>query len=791
MQKLGRCKRASAVLLALLLTLSFLVPAFADFENDYVLTGNGATDIIGVAYTQVDYYEPADGTTKYGEYMGHPDMEWCGAFIAWCAHEAQIDPEVIPKEGSSNALKAYYDARGQYRSAEDGLPLPGDIAFFSYTYSVYNISHVGLVTSVDNGVIRLVEGNYGIASPHVAATSYEIGDPRLVGFASPDYGAAFDGYRLGDYQTGYALRLRSEPDDANDATILTLMPKGTRITVTEVRGAWGYTSFEGFEGWCHLGYCTFIPADYHGTRTLVADISKWNPASRFDWDALKNDGVDGVIIRIGGRGYAGDRDMYEDDAFMAHYTAAKEAGLHVGVYFFSYALNGAEAAEEARFTVELLRENGCVLDMPVFIDIEDYSDGGHLDYKHFNAGREACTEVVNVFCDEVKKAGFYPGLYCNKYFAETLLDDSAFQNRAVWIAQYGVAQCGWAGRYDLWQYTPYGDVSGYDGYIDLSYCYTDFPTLIGGTSAAPKDYGEHVISKDWTVLTQATCRLDGVRVKTCVDCGKELLRETVNSVPHTASREMVRLLSTDLEVGAILPQDYISRHLKEKAEDYLLACEQSGGTVLTYCTACRKILSVEKYFPEAHPGQEHETETYTVAASCVADGRTYEVCSLCAETVRGEVLQAKRHTFSNTEIKKAACSEPGEYVNTCTYCGETLRVEYAPPGDHRFGAASVTRLPTFTVEGEKTRECTICGALSAEPIPVWEPGDVDDDGEATAADARLALRASVELEALDEKAAFCADVDGSASVDAADARLILRLCVGLETRESILAAYGN
>lgn len=69
-------------------------------------------------------------------------------------------------------------------------------------------------------------------------------------------------------------------------------------------------------------------------------------------------------------------------------------------------------------------------------------------------------------------------------------------------------------------------------------------------------------------------------------------------------------------------------------------------------------------------------------------------------------------------------------------------------------------------------------------------GDVDGNGAVTAADARLALRASVSLEKLTEEQIKVADTDGNPGVTAADARLILRASVGLEnlhTHEYIAA----
>lgn len=72
------------------------------------------------------------------------------------------------------------------------------------------------------------------------------------------------------------------------------------------------------------------------------------------------------------------------------------------------------------------------------------------------------------------------------------------------------------------------------------------------------------------------------------------------------------------------------------------------------------------------------------------------------------------------------------------------------------------------------------GGQPTQPGGAWI-GDVDGDGSITAADARLALRASVGLETLTEAQKAAADVDHDGSVTAADARLILRASVGLET----------
>ena len=53
-----------------------------------------------------------------------------------------------------------------------------------------------------------------------------------------------------------------------------------------------------------------------------------------------------VIVRIGYRGY-GSGALALDPMFEEHFTNARNAGLKVGVYFFTQAVNEAEAQEEA------------------------------------------------------------------------------------------------------------------------------------------------------------------------------------------------------------------------------------------------------------------------------------------------------------------------------------------------------------------------------------------------------------------------------------------------------------
>ena len=157
-------KKVWSILLVISLIFSMLICAFAvdDFPNTYVNTGNQADDIIGVANTQMGYSCPA-GHSKYGDwYLGIDGeyMEWCGAFIAWCAVHADISEDIIPRTAS---VAEYYNRLPKiYASAANGgtyNPQKGDIIFFDW-YADDTLDHVGLVSGFDGENVYVIDGNY-------------------------------------------------------------------------------------------------------------------------------------------------------------------------------------------------------------------------------------------------------------------------------------------------------------------------------------------------------------------------------------------------------------------------------------------------------------------------------------------------------------------------------------------------------------------------------------------------------------------------------------------------------
>ncbi len=255
--------------------------------------------------------------------------------------------------------------------------------------------------------------------------------------------------------------------------IIGSVPEGTLVEVLEVsEDNWGKVSFGGVTGWMSLNWSVKFEPE---VDWLVIDISYSQAPSDLDWKQLKSEGVQGVIIRIGGRGSANGRKIYSDVNFLEHYKAAKAAGLYIGVYFFSYALTKAEAIEEANYTIDILKTNNCKLDLPVYIDMEDFGS----DKSHLNAGKAVCSMVLDEFCKTVENAGYFAGIYCSSSFAETHVEPSVFKNRSTWIAEWDTDVCCYNGNVDMWQYTENGKLKGasYKD-IDMNRLYVDYPSLI-------------------------------------------------------------------------------------------------------------------------------------------------------------------------------------------------------------------------------------------------------------------------------------------------------------------------
>ena len=193
--------------------------------------------------------------------------------------------------------------------------------------------------------------------------------------------------------------------------------------------------------------------------TIGIDVSKYQTG--INWTNVKNAGINFVMIRCGYRGY-GSGVLVEDPMYASHISGAKAAGLRVGVYFFSQAVNEAEAVEEASMAVSLARKYG--INMPIAIDSE-YAAGGSGRADRLSTSER--TAITKAFCNTVQSAGYTPMVYASKSWFSDHLNVSQLSGYRIWVAHYS-EKCGYTGTYHIWQNTDKGKVDGVPGYVDMN-----------------------------------------------------------------------------------------------------------------------------------------------------------------------------------------------------------------------------------------------------------------------------------------------------------------------------------
>lgn len=180
-----------------------------------------------------------------------------------------------------------------------------------------------------------------------------------------------------------------------------------------------------------------------------------------DFNAVKSDGVDFVIIRAGyGIGHV-------DKKFYTNYTNAKAAGLDVGAYWYSYATDDDFCRQEAQSFIDTVK--GCKFEFPLYFDIEEQ--------KQIVQGQEFCSSLIQTFCDYLEKNGYFSGFYSYLGMINSVVNDYIKSRYTCWVAQWS-NNCSYVGDYGLWQYSATGNIDGIQTDVDCNYCYVNYPELI-------------------------------------------------------------------------------------------------------------------------------------------------------------------------------------------------------------------------------------------------------------------------------------------------------------------------
>ena len=227
-------------------------------------------------------------------------------------------------------------------------------------------------------------------------------------------------------------------------------------------------------------------------KAYGVDVSAWQ--KEIDWKKVKADGVEFAFIRVGYRG-ATEGGLFTDAYAIANIKGALAAGIEVGVYFFSTALNEEEAVEEAKYTLDIIK--GYNITYPIVYDSEGYFMEGYRDYKLDKTQR---TNNALAFLDYVQSRGYTGMMYSSSSHME---NDSQWEisridpKYPVWVAQYFLRpvtvieiedgeevektvyegypsfeslegkQTSYSGDYKIWQCSSNGQINGINGKADL------------------------------------------------------------------------------------------------------------------------------------------------------------------------------------------------------------------------------------------------------------------------------------------------------------------------------------
>lgn len=170
------------------------------------------TWLLEVATGEIGYTEGERGYTKYGEWAGDPNTQWCAEFLCWSVdqvdqlHGTSLLKNVYPLYSGQNTGRDWFIRQGRYVTrtgylngwgyqwypGQEGylrngsyIPQPGDWVFFTWTDDE-DTDHVAMVeySSVDEkGVyyVHVIEGNNPSG---VARNVYRLKDDKILGYGT-------------------------------------------------------------------------------------------------------------------------------------------------------------------------------------------------------------------------------------------------------------------------------------------------------------------------------------------------------------------------------------------------------------------------------------------------------------------------------------------------------------------------------------------------------------------------------------------------------------------------------
>ncbi|HAU88351.1 MAG TPA: hypothetical protein DCW90_23610 [Lachnospiraceae bacterium] len=298
------------------------------------------------------------------------------------------------------------------------------------------------------------------------------------GYRCLEYDKSVGGTGGGQHTKGFAADVCCYGQDGQPISSKTVCCKAQDLGfggIANITNSYQYTHLDVRTGYRWLG------DEVHGTGTITDDFYKYfgvkkesdgaeyilkgidvsYSQGKIDWDKVKSSGkIEFAIIRAG----YGKELSQIDDQFERNYSECKRLGIPIGAYWYSYATTIAEAEQEAKVCLQIIK--GKQFEFPVAFDIEES--------RCFPKANDLC----DAFCSVLEKAGYYTAIYTFKSALQQYFSDYTKSRYDIFLSHVDVQKSDYSGDYGLWQYSWKGNINGISGDVDLDYAYKNYPNII-------------------------------------------------------------------------------------------------------------------------------------------------------------------------------------------------------------------------------------------------------------------------------------------------------------------------
>lgn len=308
--------------------------------------------------------------------------------------------------------------------------------------------------------------------------------------------------------------------------------------------------------------------------TLGIDVARYQ--GTIDWAQVAASGVDFAMVRVGYR-VDGSREITADSNARYNMQEAQKNGIKVGAYFFSTAVNEAEAEEEADWTADYISQYQ--ITYPVAFDCEGFERAESAQYGLSATER---TDIAIAFLNRIYERGYTPMFYSsmNEMANDAKWETSRIEKTyRIWVSQYPSApypqtqKSAYQGTHAMWQYTNRGTVSGISQPVDVNIAYFGYEgTAEALNEEAPEEahadvealmpftpVDEEVTAKDATNLRNLPSQGEDSTVVYTLKNGETLKRTGVSDSGWS------RLLYNEQTVYAV--SSYLTTDLAYQAPD--------------------------------------------------------------------------------------------------------------------------------------------------------------------------------------------------------------------------------